>query len=76
MLEKPSALNQSLCPLCGNANQCAMEIEKTTGVKQAVCWCVGMDFSADLLGQLPPESQASACICATCASKGVQAIDL
>ncbi len=63
-------LNKSLCPLCGNINQCAMEIEKLTGAKQAACWCVGIDFSADLLSQLPASAQGQACICAVCAAKG------
>jgi Cysteine-rich CWC len=76
MRKSPPLLNQSLCPLCGKANQCGMEIEKVTGVKQAACWCVGMDFSADLLAKLPPEAQGQACICATCASKPIQAVDV
>jgi Cysteine-rich CWC len=69
MLKNSAALNQSLCPLCGKANQCAIEIEKATGVKQAACWCVGMDFSADLLSQVPASAQGQACICAACAAK-------
>jgi hypothetical protein len=69
MLEKPSKINQSLCPLCGKANRCAMEIEKETDIKQAACWCVGMDFSADLLAQVPVSVQGQACICAACAAK-------
>ena len=27
------------CPLCGQPNECAMEIERATGVKQPPCWC-------------------------------------
>jgi Cysteine-rich CWC len=69
MLENLSKINQSLCSLCGKANQCAMEIEKATGIKQAACWCVGMDFSADLLAQVPVSAQGQACICAACAAK-------
>ncbi len=69
MLENALKINTSLCPLCGNANQCAMELEKETGVKQAACWCVGMDFSADLLARLPVSAQGQACICAVCAAK-------
>jgi hypothetical protein len=47
-----------------------MEIEKATGVKQAACWCVGMDFSADLLAKVPASAQGQACICAACLSQG------
>jgi hypothetical protein len=56
----------TLCPLCGKANQCAMEIEQATGVKQAPCWCTRVDFIGELLQQVPEESQGTACICATC----------
>jgi Cysteine-rich CWC len=69
MLDSSPDLDKSLCPLCGKVNLCAMEIEKTTGMQQAVCWCVGMDFSADLLKQIPASAQRQACICAVCAAK-------
>jgi Cysteine-rich CWC len=72
MLNNSAALNQSLCPLCGKFNQCAMEIEKETGVKQAACWCVGMDFSADLIARVPASAQGQACICAACAAQSAQ----
>jgi Cysteine-rich CWC len=75
MAETNPSLNQSLCPLCGKFNQCAIEIEKATGVKQGACWCVGMDFEADLLAKLSPQAQGGACICASCASKSTQALD-
>jgi Cysteine-rich CWC len=52
-----------------------MEIERETGVSLGPCWCVGMDFSADLLTKLPPEAQGKACICEACARKPVQALD-
>lgn len=56
------------CPLCGQANTCAMEMEKATGQKQPPCWCTQVDFSADLLARVPPESRRLACICASCAT--------
>jgi Cysteine-rich CWC len=68
MPEQTTAIDKSLCPLCGQINQCAMEIEKSTGIKQAACWCVGMDFSADLIASVPKEAQGQACICAACAA--------
>ncbi len=61
--------DKSKCPLCGKSNQCAMEIEQNTGVTGDPCWCVGIDFSADLLSKLPPEAQKKACICKACAEK-------
>ena len=62
-------MNPSLCPLCGQPNRCAMEVEKETGLQQPPCWCTQADFSADLLAALPEEAQGVACICAACAAK-------
>lgn len=59
------------CPLCGHINQCAMEIEREIGVKQAPCWCTAVKFDADLLARVPPEKRNLACICAACATSGV-----
>ena len=59
------------CPLCGLINQCAMEIERETGVKQAPCWCAAVRFDADLLARVPPEKRNLACICAACATSMV-----
>jgi hypothetical protein len=55
------------CPLCGNASQCAIEVERATGRKQPACWCTGVDFSRELLDRLPAEARGQACICPTCA---------
>lgn len=55
------------CPLCGQANQCANEVARATGVAQLPCWCMQVDFGADLLARVPPEAQRRACICAACA---------
>ncbi len=57
------------CPLCGQDNQCAMEVEKATGEKQPPCWCTKVDFSAELLARLPVEARHKACICEACAKK-------
>ena len=55
------------CPLCGKPNQCAMELERSSGQKQPPCWCTQADFSADLLAQIPTESKGLACVCSDCA---------
>ncbi|MES2974505.1 MAG: cysteine-rich CWC family protein [Pseudomonadota bacterium] len=57
-----------LCPLCGQANRCAMEVERETGVRQPPCWCTQASFSAELLSRIPPASRNKACICAACAA--------
>ncbi|MDD4944148.1 cysteine-rich CWC family protein [Rhodoferax sp.] len=56
------------CPLCGQPNQCAMEIERATGIKQPPCWCSQTVFSADALNQIPDAARGKACLCAACAS--------
>jgi hypothetical protein len=57
----------TFCPLCGQANRCAMEVERETGVKQPPCWCMQADFSEELLGRVPAAARRTACICAACA---------
>lgn len=56
------------CPLCGRANQCAMEIARATGQPPGPCWCTQVDFSADLLARLPQQARGQACICRGCAA--------
>jgi hypothetical protein len=62
----PSA-KPNRCPLCGRPNQCAMEVERKTGVKQPPCWCTQVKFDAALLSNVPEEANGKACICAACA---------
>ncbi|MDP1685425.1 cysteine-rich CWC family protein [Hydrogenophaga sp.] len=68
MTPSPIPIDPTRCPLCGQDNRCAMEIERTTGVKQGPCWCVGARFSPELLQRVPAESAGQACVCARCAS--------
>jgi len=62
-------IDSSRCPLCGKPNQCAMEVERETGVKQPPCWCTQVTFDAALLSSVPEEARGTACICAACAQK-------
>jgi hypothetical protein len=57
------------CPLCGQHNQCAMEVAKVTGQPIAKCWCVNVSFSPELLAKVPAAAQNKACICQACATK-------
>ena len=66
----PMALDATRCPLCGEANRCAMEIERETGQAQPSCWCMAADFDTALLARLPAERRGLACICARCAAQG------
>ncbi len=56
------------CPLCGHANQCAMERQLETGITQEPCWCTTATFSTDLLNSVAPQARNLACICARCAA--------
>ena len=62
-----AALTPALCPLCGQPNRCAMELERETGVKQEGCWCTQASFRPELLARVPPEARHRACICPACA---------
>ena len=61
-------IDPARCPLCGEPNRCAMELERETGQKQGPCWCVGATFSTELLQRLPAEAAGQACICTRCAA--------
>jgi len=63
-----SPVAAATCPLCGQANDCAMERERATGVPQGACWCMQVDFSAELLARVPEPSRDRACICPRCAA--------
>ncbi|MDT7519221.1 cysteine-rich CWC family protein [Rhodoferax sp. TBRC 17660] len=65
----PPTINPQVCPVCGKANQCAMELAKSTGQAQGPCWCTQVSFSAELLGRIPPQAQGLACVCADCATQ-------
>ncbi len=64
----PPALDPTRCPLCGEANRCAIEIERESGVAQAPCWCLAASFSDALRERVPAEARGLACICAGCAA--------
>ena len=69
MQDTVSAVDATLCPLCGEANRFALEMQRETGREQPPCWCTKIDFTAELLGQLPAHAQNLSCICAACAEK-------
>jgi hypothetical protein len=57
------------CPLCGHANQCAMERQRETGITQEPCWCTTATFAPALLERVAPQDRNRACICARCAAQ-------
>lgn len=65
----PNAPDPTRCPICGEPNRCAMELQRQTGEQQPPCWCTQVDFSAQLLAKVPAQQQRLACVCARCAAK-------
>jgi len=65
----PATPDPRHCPLCGQANQCAMEVERLTGVKQGPCWCTQVDFNRAVLDRLSDAERGKACICQACATR-------
>ncbi|WP_309898552.1 cysteine-rich CWC family protein [Variovorax soli] len=65
---KPS-LDASCCPLCGEANHCAIERERETGQSRAPCWCRQASFSPGVLESVPAGARGLACVCARCATR-------
>jgi hypothetical protein len=63
------AATATYCPLCGQPNQCAMEIERATGVEQPPCWCTQQTFDADLMARVPEEMRGKTCICPACSRR-------
>lgn len=62
------AADPTQCPLCGQSNQCAMEVQRATGVTQPPCWCSQVRFDATQLSRIPAHARGQACLCATCAN--------
>ena len=61
-------IDATRCPICGEANRCAVELARDNGNAQATCWCMQADFSAGLLSKAPDAARGTACICARCAA--------
>jgi hypothetical protein len=73
-MSKPSlaSVDVCACPLCGNPNQCAIEVAQATKQPVATCWCVNVSFSPELLAKVPAAAQKKACICQACATQQTQ----
>ena len=63
-----TTVDPTVCPLCGAANQCAMEIAKVTGKPLERCWCVDAVFTSEVLAKVPQAAQGMSCICSDCAA--------
>ena len=65
----PDAIDRTHCPLCGQPNACAMEVQRATGQAQPPCWCTRVEFSRELLDRIPTAARGQACVCAACAAR-------
>ena len=63
-----STIDPTLCPICQEPNDCAMEKAKATGTKPERCWCMDAVFTPDVMNLVPEAARDKACICAKCAS--------
>ncbi|WP_306171857.1 cysteine-rich CWC family protein [Variovorax sp. KK3] len=61
-------MDATRCPLCGEVNRCAVELERETGEPQGSCWCMQGSIATEVLARIPAEARGLACICARCAS--------
>lgn len=59
------ALPNTLCPLCGGANEC---VPASTGRLDVECWCSKTTISAEALAHVPAEQINKACLCPRCAA--------
>lgn len=50
------------CPLCGQANQCAV----AAGEDGTPCWCFEARIDPAALQRLTPEQRNQACLCPRC----------
>jgi hypothetical protein len=66
MTHTPDPTEPHRCPLCGQPNQCAMEIERQTGIKQPPCWCTAEKIPQALLTRIAAADVNRACVCAAC----------
>jgi hypothetical protein len=57
-----SALDPSLCPLCGERNRCGLSQGQTE------CWCFGVTIQEETLERVPNEAKNLACLCPRCAA--------
>jgi hypothetical protein len=56
----------SVCPLCGQPNQCAMA-QREGDSAPVPCWCTNVVFTAELLQRIPEAARNKACVCQACA---------
>lgn len=69
MSESPDLEDSTRCPLCGEANRCAV----AAGRAPETCWCMSVSIGPEVLAKIPPEARGSVCICPRCAGGATDA---
>lgn len=64
MTAQPDPNDTTKCPLCGDANECAV----AGGRDPESCWCMTATMSPSALAAIPAEAQGKVCICSRCAA--------
>jgi len=62
-----TAVDPSLCPMCGKANQCPIAAGQSEGCGD--CWCAGITIDQQTLERIPAAARGLACLCAECAGR-------
>lgn len=52
------------CPLCGEANECAVAANR----EPSSCWCMTATMDPASLAAIPEKARGLVCICAKCAA--------
>ena len=60
--KKRPIIDKTVCPLCGQPNECPMEADPNA----AECWCEELEFPRELLDQVPENALHQTCICRRC----------
>lgn len=63
-----SPLQAAHCPLCGQANQCAL----AEGRPSEQCWCMAAVLNREALQALPAAVRGTRCICAVCGQQPME----
>jgi hypothetical protein len=58
-------VDASVCPVCGEPNQCAMAADPGA----SDCWCFTAQLSDQALAAVPEEARGLVCICPRCAGQ-------
>lgn len=62
-------MNEQLCPLCGQANQCTQADPRTA---HQPCWCFAARIPPAVLQRLPEALRDRQCLCPNCAQVALE----